>query len=87
MPNSLESVPTLPDTYPADPQVSFGFLPDTLVFTAGQTVFFSFDGVEDHGRVPDGTAFSVETKRQKVWLRQDPLTPGASATVAAHTRV
>lgn len=87
MPNSLKSVPpALPNAYPVNPQVVFGFLPDTVIVTAAQIVFFSFDGAEDHGRVPDGTAISVETKRQKVWLRQDPLDPGASATVAAHTR-
>lgn len=69
---------TVPASYPTAPNIELAFEPDTLLFRSeAGNYFFSFDGVNDHGRViSTDPNLSLNTKRRKVWFRQD----GGAAT-------
>lgn len=71
-------------TYPASPQISLGFEPDEYLFineSAAENIFYSFDGINDHGMMDPGEpseAISWRTKAKKVWFRS---ATGAASTV------
>jgi len=66
-------------SYPATPQVSLAFVPDRWHIKnddAVNDVLYSFDGVNDHGRVEASAApldknvgDVVPSKAKKLWLR------------------
>lgn len=75
--------------YPGSPQIVIPFQPVKITIrnedgTAADDIFFSLDGVTDHGHLPGGTAIEIIQRVQKIWLRRglagaDPTTVSVTA--------
>ena len=86
MPAHSQTV-TVPASYATAPNADLTFVPDTLVFRSeAGNYFFSFDGVNDHGRVVSTDPnLIISVQRRKVWFKQDG--GAATARVSAYTIV
>lgn len=92
MPLAIVDV-TAQAAYPAAPQVTCDFTPDSWLVayeddSAGFDIYFSFDGVEDHGRIRKGQIPAIEwlTRATELWLRVDAAgvgVPNSKAVVMA----
>lgn len=84
MPAQSQTV-TVAASYTAAPDISLPFEPDTLMLRSeAGSFFFSFDGVNNHGRVIAADPnLALSTKRTKVWLKQDG--GAATARISAFT--
>jgi hypothetical protein len=82
---SVSVATTTTTTYNATPEFDAGFPAvghELVNVTAGAVVVFSYDGINDHGRL-DGTNFKASARsirHQKIWLR---ASSGGPATVLA----
>jgi len=73
--------------YPGAPQVDLTFRPDEYAFenlSVDSDVFFSFDGVNDHGILRFGQPFGAqgyESVQRQVWFKCPAPGPSGSAIV------
>lgn len=59
-------------SYPTVADVVLTFEPDQIILKADSGTFlFSFDGVNDHGKLASTEGFiTIATKRKQIWLKQ-----------------
>lgn len=62
-------------SYPGTAQVSQGMIPGQVILQNRNdaSIYFSFNGTDDHGQVQQGESINIETSQgclySKVWLR------------------
>lgn len=71
------------------PSLDADFTPDYWVLTpiSGGDVYYSFDGINNHGRVKSTftIALILESKAEKIWLKQ--VAGAATVGIAVATRI
>lgn len=91
---ALQTISVSSTSYPAStsPQVDIGWEPDSILFvnrssTATDLVYFSFDGVTNHGILIPGTIPAIEwrAKRKKIWLKLDAGAATTDVNIMANT--
>lgn len=85
--SNYQQVVTVGAAYPAisAPDVTIPFVEDQIDLIAenGTAADISFDGVNDHDRVPGNGTVIIRTKNKRIWMKG----AGASIRVKARTDV